>query len=49
MSSITKPIRRITLFKIPSEEGQEKLLEKYRTMPQDALKVFLPSLLPRPN
>lgn len=37
----TKPIRRITLFKIPTEEGQEQLLAKYRTLPQEALKVFL--------
>lgn len=41
----TKPIRRVTLFKIPSEEGQEKLLAKYRTLPQEALKV-VPFLFP---
>lgn len=40
----TKSIRRVTLFKIPTEEGQEQLLAKYRTLPQQALKVF-PSLL----
>jgi hypothetical protein len=38
----TKPIRRVTLFKIPTEEGQEQLLEKYRTLRQEALKVFRP-------
>ena len=37
--STTKQIRRITLFKIPTEEGQEKLLNVYRTMPVDAKKV----------
>lgn len=41
----TKPIRRITLFKIPTEEGQEQLLAKYRTLPQEALKVFLTTSL----
>ena len=39
MSTTTKQIRRITLFKIPTEEGQEKLLNVYRTMPADAKKV----------
>jgi hypothetical protein len=34
-----KPIRRITLFKVPDEGDQEKLLAKYQTMPQDAVKV----------
>ena len=37
--STTKPIRRITLFKIPKAEDQENLLEIYKTMPQDAQKV----------
>ncbi|OBT68463.1 hypothetical protein VE03_02924 [Pseudogymnoascus sp. 23342-1-I1] len=41
----TKPIRRVTLFKIPTEEGQEKLLAKYRTMPQEALKDGAPYIL----
>jgi hypothetical protein len=36
-----KPIRRITLFKVPTEEGQEQLLAKYRTLRQEALKVLL--------
>lgn len=44
--STTKPIRRVTLFKIPTEEGQEQLLAKYRDMPQKALKVFPPTSLP---
>ncbi|KFY84081.1 hypothetical protein V500_09636 [Pseudogymnoascus sp. VKM F-4518 (FW-2643)] len=41
----TKPIRRITLFKIPTEEGQEQLLAKYRTLPQEALKNGAPYIL----
>ncbi|ELR04538.1 hypothetical protein VC83_02296 [Pseudogymnoascus destructans] len=41
----TKPIRRVTLFKIPTEEGQEKLLAKYHTMPQEALKDGAPYIL----
>jgi hypothetical protein len=53
--STTKPIRRITLFKIPKAEDQEKLLEIYKTMPQDAQKVVSPrpspylSIIPAPN
>lgn len=43
--STAKPIRRVTLFKIPTEEGQEQLLAKYRDMPQKALKVFPPNSL----
>lgn len=35
-----KPVYRLTLFKIPDEGSQDKLLELYRTMPQDALKVL---------
>jgi hypothetical protein len=35
----TKPIRRITLFKIPKPGDQEALLDIYRTMPEKALKV----------
>ncbi|KFY45537.1 hypothetical protein V495_02931 [Pseudogymnoascus sp. VKM F-4514 (FW-929)] len=41
----TKPIRRLTLFKIPTEEGQEQLLAKYRSLPQEALKDNAPYLL----
>lgn len=45
----TKPIQRITLFKIPNAEDQDKLLEIYRHMPQKAVKVgglpFLHALL----
>jgi hypothetical protein len=35
----TKPIRRITLFKVPKPEDQEALLDIYRTMPEKAVKV----------
>jgi hypothetical protein len=35
----TKPIRRITLFKVPKPEDQQKLLDVYRTMPEKAVKV----------
>lgn len=35
----TKPIRRITLFKVPKPEDQQALLGKYRTMPERAVKV----------
>jgi hypothetical protein len=45
----SKPIRRITLFKIPNEEDQQKLLAKYKTMPQDAVKVQLPWKMPIPS
>lgn len=38
---MSKQIRRITLFKIPTEEGQNALLEKYSTMTVDAKKVRL--------
>lgn len=41
----SKQIRRITLFKIPTEEGQNALLEKYRTMPVDAKKDGKPYIL----
>jgi hypothetical protein len=34
-----KPIRRITLFKVPKPEDQEALLDVYRTMPEKAVKV----------
>lgn len=32
-------VRRITLFKVPDVKHQEELLERYRTMPQEAFKV----------
>ena len=35
----TEPIYRVTLFKIPEEENQKKLLDYYREMPQKAVKV----------
>lgn len=39
--SSTKPIQRITLFKIPEKADQEKLLDIYKGMKQNALKVIL--------
>lgn len=35
----TKHCYRLTLFKIPNEGNQDKLLDMYRAMPQEALKV----------
>jgi hypothetical protein len=35
----SKPVQRITLFKIPSTEDQEKLLNIYRKMPRTAVKA----------
>jgi hypothetical protein len=43
MSSNT--IRRITLFKIPSPEGQARLIDIYRTLPARALKDGKPYIL----
>lgn len=40
MASV-KPITRITLFKIPDQEDQEKLLNVYKEMPNKAKKVDL--------
>ncbi|KAK4939252.1 hypothetical protein LTR10_020449 [Elasticomyces elasticus] len=40
-----KPVYRLTLFKIPDEGNQDKLLELYRTMPQDALKDGKPYIV----
>ncbi len=37
-----RPVRRLTLFKIPRVEDQERLLEIYRNMPQEALRVRCP-------
>ncbi|KAI0167698.1 stress responsive A/B barrel domain-containing protein [Pestalotiopsis sp. NC0098] len=41
----TKPIQRITLFKIPNAEDQDKLLEIYRHMPEKAVKDGKPYIL----
>jgi hypothetical protein len=35
-----KPTNRITLFKIPVVEDQQKLLDIYRKMPETAVKVL---------
>ncbi|PVH76666.1 stress responsive A/B barrel domain-containing protein [Cadophora sp. DSE1049] len=43
--SSTKPIQRITLFKIPNVADQEKLLEIYKGMKQNALKDGKPYIL----
>ncbi|KAL3480583.1 hypothetical protein BJX99DRAFT_254573 [Aspergillus californicus] len=39
------PVNRITLFKIPSPDDQQKLLNVYKTMKQDALKDGKPYIL----
>lgn len=39
--SSAKNINRITLFKIPEVSNQEKLLAVYKSLQQNALKVFL--------
>lgn len=36
---MSQPITRITLFKIPREEDQKKVLDFYKSMPQKAIKV----------
>ena len=38
------PIERITLFKIPSEADQLKVLEQYKVLAKTAQKVLLPLL-----
>ncbi|KAF1843676.1 uncharacterized protein K460DRAFT_316303 [Cucurbitaria berberidis CBS 394.84] len=43
--SATKPINRITLFKIPDAEDQEKLLAVYREMPKNAKKDGKPYVI----
>ncbi|KAH7383055.1 stress responsive A/B barrel domain-containing protein [Cadophora sp. MPI-SDFR-AT-0126] len=43
--SSTKPIQRITLFKIPNISDQEKLLDIYKGMKQNALKDGKPYIL----
>ncbi|KAH6721013.1 hypothetical protein DL95DRAFT_354565 [Leptodontidium sp. 2 PMI_412] len=44
-TTTTPPIQRITLFKIPSPDDQEKLLSIYKTMQQTALKNNKPYIL----
>lgn len=36
------PVERITLFKIPSEADQLRVLEQYKVLAKTAVKVFLP-------
>lgn len=40
-----QPIHRVTLFKIPSEEDQARLIDIYRTLPARALKDGKPYIL----
>lgn len=40
---MSEQITRITLFKIPDEENQNKVLSLYQQMPQKALKVSMTS------
>jgi hypothetical protein len=37
----SKYVHRMTLFKIPNKEDQEKVLEKYKTVKDVALKVLV--------
>lgn len=41
----SKPINRVTLFKIPSEEDRARLIDIYRTLPTRALKDGKPYIL----
>ena len=41
----SKLINRVTLFKIPSKEDRERLIDIYRTMPTRALKNGKPYIL----
>ena len=43
--STTKPIHRLTLFKIPKEADRDRLIELFGNMTKDSLKVPL-SVLP---
>ncbi|RDW59072.1 hypothetical protein BP5796_11996 [Coleophoma crateriformis] len=43
--SPTKPIRRVTLFKIPAEEDQQKVLAIYKEMPDKAKRDGQPYIL----
>lgn len=36
---MSKPTNRVTLFKIPNAEDQQKLLDIYKGMPSKAVKV----------
>lgn len=38
---MAKPVNRVTLFKIPNVEDQQKLATLYRDMPTKAVKVLL--------
>lgn len=40
-----QPINRVTLFKIPSEEDRNRLIDIYRTLPARALKDGKPYIL----
>lgn len=39
ISTMSKPIQRVTLFKIAGVENQKKLIEYYKAMPAKAVKV----------
>lgn len=41
----SQPITRVTLFKIPSEEDQARLIDIYRTLPARALKDGKPYII----
>ncbi|KAB5563508.1 hypothetical protein GE09DRAFT_785686 [Coniochaeta sp. 2T2.1] len=41
----SQPVQRVTLFKIPAEEDQTRLIDIYRTMPVRALKDGKPYIL----
>ena len=41
----SRPINRVTLFKIPSEEDRARLIDIYRTLPTRALKDGKPYIL----
>ncbi len=43
--SAARVINRVTLFKIPSKEGQAKLIDMYRDMPTRALKDGKPYII----
>jgi hypothetical protein len=40
---MSQPIFRVTLFKIPREEDQQKVLDIYNSMPPKVIKVRLAS------
>ncbi|PHH62119.1 hypothetical protein CDD81_7550 [Ophiocordyceps australis] len=42
---MARPIHRITLFKIPSQEDQQRLIEVYKKMPSKAVKDGKPYIL----